>query len=82
MVGAGDEKDVVQELWLVCANAGMGAARDLAVDRRYAALQLDPTTAVAVRYDNVKEPKFLSARGGITPEPFETLPMAKPCQSP
>ncbi len=65
-MGAGDKKDVVPELWLVCANAGMGTARDLAVDRRYAALQLDPTAAVAVRYDNIKDPKVLPA-GGVCP---------------
>ena len=71
--GTGDKEDVVQELWLVCANAGLGAARDLAVDRRYAALQLEPTAAVAVRYDNIKNPQVLPAGGGAHPRPTNHL---------
>ena len=66
-VGAGDNGDVAQELWLVCANAGLGAARDLAVDRRYAALELEPTAAIAVCFDSTKSPSVLPAGGGILP---------------
>jgi len=59
----GETIDVQQEQWLVCAVAGMGTARDLAMDRRYAALQLDPTAAIAVRCDNFKDACVLPAGG-------------------
>ena len=36
-----------QEMWLVSAVAGLGAARELAMDARNARLRLDPTAAVA-----------------------------------
>lgn len=59
--------DVQQEQWLVCAIAGMGTARDLAMDKRYAALQLDPTAAIAVRCHNFKDANVLPAGGTSCP---------------
>ncbi|BDA44284.1 probable Sacsin [Coccomyxa sp. Obi] len=67
---SGDNGDVAQQLWLVCANAGLGAARDLAVDRRYAALQLEPTTAIAICFDSANSPKVLPAGGVYAPLPL------------
>lgn len=47
----------------MCANAGLGNARELAVDRRYASLQLCPVAAVAVRYTSVNNLKVVPAGG-------------------
>jgi hypothetical protein len=66
-MSSGSRGEVVQELWLVCANAGLGAARDLAVDRQHTALQLSPIAAVAVRYTSVSELEIIQS-GGLCPD--------------
>ena len=57
-------EDIAQELWLVSAVAGLGAARDLATDLRNARLRLDPTAAVAIRCSSGKDLEVLPDPAG------------------
>lgn len=73
--------EVGQEMWLVSANAGLGLARDLAGDRRHAALRLDPTAAVALRYTSDKALEVLPDALGGAPCQAARLPQKEFLQS-